>query len=118
MTTAWLLFAVFTVAGLTATAAAWTGWSGEVGIRGVGPDLPARVLADPGLVRRANRLVTRWCTAAAVMSVPPLVWLAVRGLGDREPLPLWQLVAVAAYGFVFVLVAGYPFERIRGLADA
>ena len=110
----WLLFGVFTVAGCAATAAAWTGWTGEVGVRDVGYDLPARVEADPALVREANRLVRTWCTAAAVLSAVPVVLLAVRGLG--EPLPLGLLLAAAAYGFVLVVVGGYPFERIRGLA--
>jgi hypothetical protein len=111
----WLLFGVFTVAGLAATAAAWTGWTGEAAVRDVGWTLPARVEADPSLVREADRLVRTWCTAAAVLSAVPVVLLAVRGLG--EPLPLGLLLAAAAYGFLVVVVGGYPFERIKGLAE-
>jgi hypothetical protein len=112
---AWLLFGIFTVAMLATVAAAWTGWTREAGDRDVGYDLPARVVADPALLRAANRLVTRWCTAAAVLSALPLVLLAVRGLHEPVPLPL--LVAHAVHGFVVVLVGGYPFERIKQLAD-
>ena len=111
----WLVFGIFTVAGLAATAAAWTGWTGEVGVRDVGWTVPARVQADPALLREANRLVTTWCTAAAVLSAVPVVLLAVRGLGERLPLPL--LLAAAAHGFVLALVGGYPFQRIEVLGD-
>jgi hypothetical protein len=109
------VFGVFTVAGLAATAAARTGWTGEAGSRDVGWTLPARVEADPALLREANRLVTTWCTAAAVMSAVPVVLLALRGL--HEPLPIPLLLAAAAYGFVLVLVGGYPFEKIGLLGD-
>ena len=108
---AWLLFGIFTTALLAATAAAWTGWTGDVAVRDVGYDVPARVEADPARVREANRLVRRWCTGAAVLSALPLVLLAVRGL--REPVPLPLLTALAVWGFVVVVVGGYPFERIR-----
>ena len=111
---AWSLFGIFTVAGLAAVAAAWTGWTGEAGDRNVGYDLPARVVADPALLREAIRLVTRWCTAAAVLRGLPVVLLAVRGLHEPVPVPL--LAAHAVHGFVVVLVGGYPFERIRHLA--
>ena len=110
----WLLFGIFTVAGLAATAAAWTGWTGQVGLRDVGDELPARVVADPALLREANRLVATWCTAAGLLSAVPVVLLAVRGL--HEPLPLPLLLALAAHGFVLVVVGGYPFERIARLA--
>ena len=63
---------------------------------------------------RADRLVLRWCTAAAVLSALPVVLLAVRGLHEPVPPPL--LAAHAVHGFVVVLVGGYPFERIRHLA--
>ena len=109
------MLGVFTVAGLAATAAAWTGWTGEVGVRGVGWAVPARVEADPALLREANRLVTTWCTGAAVLSGVPVVLLAVRGLD--EPLPLPLLLAAAVHGFVLVVVGGYPFERIRVLGE-
>ena len=108
----WLVFGVFTVALLAATAAAWTARNGEVA---VGYDLPARIEADPALLREANRLVTTWCTAAAVLCALPVVLLAVRGL--HEPLPLPLAAAAAVHGFVVVLVGGWPFERIARLAD-
>jgi hypothetical protein len=67
------------------------------------------------LLARAARLVTTWCTAAAVLSALPLGLLAVRGL--HEPVPLGLLVALAAHGFAVVLVGGYPFARLERLAD-
>lgn len=109
----WLLFATFTVALLGMTAAAVTGRRGQVCQRGVGYTVPAQVEADPALNKRANQLVATWCTAAAVLAALPLVGLAVAGL-DR-PVPLPVLVALAAYGFVMVCVASYPFERIKHL---
>ena len=110
---AWLLFGIFTLALLGATAAAWTGWTGDVAVRDVGYNVPARVEADPALVREANRLVRTWCTAAAVLSAVPVVVLAVRGLDEPVPVPL--LVALAADGLVVALVGGYPLEKVKHL---
>ncbi len=71
------------------------------------------MVADPALLREANRLVTTWCTAAGLLSAVPVVLLAVRGLPEPLPLPL---LALTAHGFVLVVVGGYPFERIARLA--
>jgi hypothetical protein len=110
-----LLFLLFTVALFTATAAAVTGTRGQVCERGVGYTVPAAVEADPALNARANRLVATWGTAAAVLSAVPLVALALHGF-DRD-LPLWALLALAAWGFVVVVVGGYPFEQIKQLGS-
>jgi len=110
-----VLFAVFTVAVLTATAAAVTGRRGQVCERGVGYDVPAAVEADPVLNAQANRLVATWCTAAAVLAAVPLLGLAWNGLARDMSTP--ALLILAAYGFLVVCVGGYPFERIKHLAS-
>ena len=111
-----LLFVIFTVALLAATAAAVTGRRGQVCERGAGYTVPAAVDADPALNARANELVARWCTLAGALAALPLVALAVHGF-DRE-LPTWALAALAACGFLVVCVGSYPFEKIEHLGQA
>ncbi len=109
-----LVFLIFSVGLLAATAAATTGRRGHVCDRALGYTVPAVVAADPDLTRRANELVARWCTAAAVLAAVPLVGLALYGI-RRDDLPLWVLVLLAVHGFLFACAAGYPFERIEQL---
>ena len=108
-----LLFLVFSIAVFAATAAAVTGRRGLVCERGVGYVVPAVVEADPALNTTANVLVTRWCTAAAVLAAVPVVGLVINGL-DRA-LAIWVPPTLAAYGFLIACVGGYPFERIMHL---
>ena len=105
-----ILATCFIVMGLAALAASVTGYRGEVGEQYT---LPARVCEDPVLIRRANRLVMRWCFVASVMSIPPvaLIWHGELGGGDEGP-SLWRVVLFAIYGNVALAVGSYPFARI------
>ena len=108
-----LVFLVFSVALLVATAVAVTGRRGQVCQRGVGYTVPAAVEADPVLNAQANRLVATWGTVTAVLAALPLAAVAVNGI--HRDLPLRALVALAGYGLVCTCVGSYPFERIKRL---
>lgn len=114
-----LLFCCFVVAAGVSVLAVRTGRRGEVCDSSLGYDVPAEVRADPVLRRRANDLVVFWGTGAALLSLAPLVPLGlIIADGENRALSTWGLVAFAAYGFLIVVVGGYPFEKIKRLAPA
>ncbi|MFE0175966.1 hypothetical protein ACFWZ2_26950 [Streptomyces sp. NPDC059002] len=97
--------------------AARVGHRGEVCDRSVGYEVPDEVKRDPVLREKANRLVAHWCTGASILSLAPLIPVGnvLFADGDRA-IGTGGLIAVAAYGLVVVVVAGYPFEKIKHLA--
>ncbi|MFE4258102.1 hypothetical protein [Streptomyces sp. NPDC056883] len=109
----YVLFVGFVVMALVSLLAAVTGHRGLACDRHHGYTVPAAVAADPALVKKANELVAHWCTGAAVLSIPPLIPLFPMLTGDRAPLSIAQLAALAGYGFVVVLIASHPFEKIK-----
>ncbi|RLU81367.1 hypothetical protein CTZ27_33070 [Streptomyces griseocarneus] len=111
---AFLMFTGFVLLGLVSLLAAVTGRRGHVCDRNRGYRVPAAVAADPRLAKKANDLVAFWCTGAAFLSVPPLIPLLLRLTGDgREDFSVPVLLAIAAYGFLVVVIGRYPFEKIR-----
>ena len=105
----------FVVVALVALAASMVGHRGNLCDE---YPVPARVCADPVLVRRANRLVMRWCCAASVLSIPPvaLIWEgALAGSGDEGP-SILRLLAFAIYAQVPMGLVAYAFERVARLA--
>ncbi|MGW8379297.1 hypothetical protein [Streptomyces sp. ODS28] len=105
----------FSVLGAVSLLAAVTGYRGQACDRHRGYEVPERVRADAALRKRANETVAFWCTGAAVLSVPPLVPSAgaiLRGDGGSS-WSLGALAALAAYGFLVVVLSRYPFEKIK-----
>ncbi|MFH8795904.1 hypothetical protein [Streptomyces sp. NPDC017941] len=97
--------------------AARVGRRGQVCDRSIGYDVPDEVKRDPALRARANQLVAHWCTGAAILSLAPLVPIGRVLLADGDrAIGTAGLLVVAAYGLVVVVVAGYPFEKIKHLA--
>ncbi|QEU96757.1 hypothetical protein [Streptomyces kanamyceticus] len=98
--------------------AARVGHRGKVCDRSVGYEVPDEVKRDPALRAKANSLVAHWCTGAAILSLAPLIPVGnvLFADGDRS-IGTWGLLAFAAYGLVVVVVAGYPFEKIKHLAS-
>ncbi|ATL32948.1 hypothetical protein [Streptomyces formicae] len=98
--------------------AARVGHRGEVCDRSVGYEVPDEVKRDPELRAKANRLVAHWCTGAAILSLAPLIPVGNVLFADGErAIGTGGLLAFAAYGLVVVVVAGYPFEKIKHLAS-
>lgn len=94
-------------------------YAASVGVRGkvlhrdyYGAQVPDRVVTDPQLRATANRAFAVWCSAGALLLVAPIVWLFSDFTRERA---VWELVILAAYVFVAVVVSGYPFEKIKRL---
>ncbi|MFF0739387.1 hypothetical protein ACFYVL_03205 [Streptomyces sp. NPDC004111] len=114
-----LLFACFTVSAVVSTLAARVGRRGQACDRNIGYSVPAQVRTDPELRRQANTLIAHWCTGAAILSLAPLAPLGMIIASDgTADISTWGLLAFAAYGFVVVVVGGYPFEKIKHLAPS
>ncbi|WP_072690618.1 hypothetical protein [Rhodococcus marinonascens] len=78
--------------------------------------IPDKVRDSPELTRVANSLVTRWCAVSSVLALIPAVALMPRILSEFQiELSIKELLAIAAYGMVVSVVAGYPFDRISRL---
>lgn len=113
------LLGCFALLGAAASLAARAGYRGQVCDRFAGYEVPAAVRSDPALRKRADDLVAFWCTGAAVLGFAPLVPLgSVLLSGGGASVSTWGLVALAAYALVVVTVGGYPFEKIKQLADS
>lgn len=111
------IFCCFVVLAVVTLLAARVGHRGEVCDRSVGYEVPDEVRRDPVLRAKANHLVAHWCSGAAILSLAPLVPLSsVLFAGGGRSIGTAGLLAVAAYGLVVVVVAGYPFEKIKHLA--
>ncbi|MGA5423743.1 hypothetical protein [Streptomyces lavendulocolor] len=110
------IFGCFLLLGIATSLGAVTGYRGKVCDRSDGYDVPAEVKSDPGLRKRANDLVAFWSTGAAVLSVAPLVPVGtVIVSGGERTVGTWGFVVLALYGLAVVIVAVYPFERIKSL---
>ena len=94
-------------------------YGAAVGFRGkalhvdyYGRDVPDRVKTTPQLRAEANRLFRIWCVVAAVLILAPLMWLFADFQRERTT---WELLGLAAYVFVVVIVGSYPFAKIKEL---
>ncbi|MEU8888988.1 hypothetical protein [Streptomyces sp. NPDC048442] len=111
------VFCCFVVLGAVTALAARTGYRGQVCDRTVGYEVPDEVKRDPALRQRANGLVAHWCTGAAILSLAPLVPVGRVLLSDgSRGIGTVGLAFVAGYAFVVIVIAGYPFEKIKHLA--
>ncbi|MCF3121019.1 MULTISPECIES: hypothetical protein [Streptomyces] len=106
----------FTLLAVVTLLAARVGRRGEVCDRSVGYEVPDEVKRDPELREQANRLVAHWCTGAAILSLAPLIPVGQLLFTDGDwSIGTGGLIALAFYGLVVVVVAGYPFEKIKHL---
>ncbi|RVW06161.1 hypothetical protein [Rhodococcus spongiicola] len=76
------------------------------------------VRESPELTRKANELVARWCTAATVLVLIPVVTLTLLWIFATITFPSWAFFwSVMVYMCVVPLAAVYyPQYRIRRLA--
>ncbi|MGY3202749.1 hypothetical protein [Streptomyces sp. TE5632] len=113
------IFGCFLLLGVASALAARVGYRGNVCDRSIGYEVPAEVKSDPVLRKRANGLVTFWCTGAAVLSFAPLVPIGSVILSDGgKSVSTWGLVVFALYGLAVVIVGAYPFEKIKQLGTS
>ncbi|MCC8928805.1 hypothetical protein [Rhodococcus sp. I2R] len=94
-------------------------YAASVGFRGkalyldyYGEPVSDRVKADPLLRAEANRAFKVWCLAAAMLLVAPIAWIFSDFHRYRS---VWELIGLAAYVFLAVIVGGYPLEKIKNL---
>lgn len=94
-------------------------YSAAIGFRGkalnvdyYGRGVPDRVKTTPHLRARANRLFVVCGVAAAISMLGPLMWLFADFQRERTT---WELLGLAAYAFVVVIVGSYPFAKIKSL---
>ncbi|OZE34135.1 MULTISPECIES: hypothetical protein [unclassified Rhodococcus (in: high G+C Gram-positive bacteria)] len=94
-------------------------YGAAVGIRGkalhvdyYGRDVPDRVKTTPHLRARANRIFVVCSVAAATLLLAPLFWIFTDFQRERTT---WELLGLAGYVFIVVLVGSYPFAKIKSL---
>lgn len=94
-------------------------YGAAVGFRGkaldvdyYGRDIPDRVKTTPQLRAEANRSFRTWCVVAAMLILAPLLWIVADFQRERTT---WELLGLAAYVFIVVIVGSYPFAKIKTL---
>ncbi|WP_415975972.1 hypothetical protein [Rhodococcus sp. 077-4] len=94
-------------------------YGAAVGFRGkalhldyYGCEVSDRVKTTPQLRKRANRSFVYWCVAAAILLLVPLVWIVGDFQRSRTTL---ELLGLAAYVFVVVVIGSYPFAKIESM---
>ena len=92
-------------------------YGASVGIRGkalhsdyYGGDVSDRVKTTPHLRAAANRWFAVCGIVSAVLLLAPLAWIFLDFQRDRTT---WELLGLAGYVFVVVVIGGYPFARIE-----
>lgn len=91
-------------------------YGAAVGFRGralhvdyYGRDVSDRVKTTPQLREEANRSFKIWCVVAAMLLLAPLIWLFTEFQRERTT---WELLGLAAYVFIVVIVGSYPFAKM------
>ena len=94
-------------------------YGATVGFRGkalhldyYGRDVSDRVKTSPRLRKEANRAFVYWCVAAAILLLVPLVWIFSDFHRSRTTL---ELLGLAAYVFVVMVIGSYPFAKIESM---
>ncbi|MFI6309900.1 hypothetical protein ACIBEK_07185 [Nocardia fusca] len=84
---------------------------------GYGEDLPDHMLTDPGRRKKVNKMVALWASAAAVLCLPPIGYLAYILADPERQLPTPALLLLTIYGLAVAVMAAYPLEKIKSYGN-
>ncbi|MFC3966366.1 hypothetical protein [Nocardia jiangsuensis] len=84
---------------------------------GYGEDLPDHLLTDPNCRKKINKMVFLWASAAAVLCLPAIGYLAYILADPDRRLSTSVLVLLTVYGLAVAMIAGYPLEKIKSYGN-